>query len=128
MAKVILDTHVLVWWVQSPEMLSKEASRTIDSATQLGIATISFWEIALLVRKGRLDLDMPLHVWIQDVCAIDRVEPIPLGLWAAVTADSLDMHPDPADRFIVATAQQEAAPLISKDRLLNRLSYIETIW
>ncbi len=128
MATVILDTHTLVWWVQSPELLSPKAETAIKSATRLAVPTISFWEIALLVRRGRLDLDMPVISWVEDVCAIDRVIPVPLSVRVAVTADALVMHPDPADRFIVATAQQEAAPLVTRDELLRALRSVETIW
>lgn len=128
MATVILDTHTLVWWVQSPELLGPQASRTIETATRLAVPTISFWEISLLVRKRRLDLDMPVASWVEDVCAIDRIAPIPLSVRIAVIADALVMHPDPADRFIVATAAQEGAPLVTRDELLRNLSFVETIW
>jgi hypothetical protein len=44
------------------------------------------------------------------------------------TADELEMHPDPADRFIVATALRHDAPLVTKDRLLRRLRFVKTVW
>ena len=128
MATVVLDTHVLVWWVQSPAYLSPQAAAAIARATRLAVATVSFWEIAMLVRRGRLDLGMPVVSWVEDVCSIQRVVSLPLTKESALLADALQMHPDPADRFIVATAQREGAPLITKDGLIRQLTCIETIW
>jgi len=128
MASIVLDTHVLVWWVQSPERLSPRAAAAIDDATRLCVSSITFWEISLLVRKKRLDLGLPIESWVENVCAIDRLMPIPLTAHAALSADLLPMHPDPADRFIVATARQEAAPLVSCDQMIRDLAIVETIW
>lgn len=128
MATVVLDTHALLWWTQHPALLSEPATAAIDGATRLAVSAISFWEVALLVRKQRVDLGMPVVSWAEDVCAIQRVEAVPLTARAALLADSLSMHPDPADRFIVATAQLQAAPLVTKDVLLRDLDFIETVW
>jgi PIN domain nuclease of toxin-antitoxin system len=48
--------------------------------------------------------------------------------WAVVHADELTMQADTADRFIAATALHHAAPLVSKDRLMRSLRFLETIW
>ena len=56
------------------------------------------------------------------------LDTLPLTAEIAVQADELEMHPDPADRFIVATALRHAVPLVSKDRLMRSLRCIETIW
>ena len=128
MATIVLDTHALVWWVQSPELLSPNALAAIETATRLAVSTISFWEIALLVRKERLDVGMPVASWVEDVCSIDRITPIPMSVRIAVGADALVMHPDPADRFIVATTQEAMAPLVTRDNALRGLGFVETIW
>jgi PIN domain nuclease of toxin-antitoxin system len=46
----------------------------------------------------------------------------------ALFADTLEMHPDPVDRFIVATALHHGRPLVTKDVLLRRLTHLETVW
>ena len=63
---LILDTHALVWLDEGSPRLGEKALQTIDRALasgQLSVASISFWEIAMLVRKKRLDIQMELDIW-----------------------------------------------------------------
>jgi PIN domain nuclease of toxin-antitoxin system len=125
---VVLDTHVAVWWAGEPRRLGRVARARLAEEDRLGIPAIVFWEVSLLVRKRRLDLGMPVRDWMQAIQTVPRVEPLPLTPEIAVQADELDMHPDPADRFIVATALRHGAPLVSKDRPMRALRFVETIW
>lgn len=125
---LVLDTHAAVWWAAEPRRLGRTARMKIDAADQLGIPAIVFWEVALLVRKRKLDLGMPVSAWAQAIQTVPRVEALPLTPEIAVQADELQMHPDPADRFIAATALRHGVPLISKDRLMRSLRFLETIW
>ena len=125
---LVLDTHVAVWWAADPQRLGRAARAKLASAERLGIPAIVFWEIALLVRKRKLDLGMPVSAWTQAIQTVPRVEALPLTPEIAVRADELEMHHDPADRFIVATALRHGAPLVSKDRLMRSLRFVETIW
>jgi PIN domain nuclease of toxin-antitoxin system len=127
-ALLVLDTHAVVWWSLLPRHLGRRASRVIDEADQLGVPAIVFWEVSLLVRKGKLSLGRPVAEWASLLCSIPRVEPLPLTAAIALRADLLDMHPDPADRFIVATALEHGARLLTKDRLLRGLPFLETLW
>jgi PIN domain nuclease of toxin-antitoxin system len=125
---VILDTHTVVWWANDPRLLGARARREIESAERLGIPAIVFWEVSLLVRRRRLDLGDPVSEWASKIQAIPRVEALPLTAEIALLADSLDIHPDPADRFIVATAVHHKVPLITKDVLMRRLKVVKTVW
>ena len=127
---VLLDTHVLLWWAYHRELLSREASTAIDGAEALGVPAIVFWEIALLVRKGSVSLgqEMTAEQWCSEVLSIPRVRDLPLTSEIAVQADGLEMHSDPADRFIVATAVTYKAPLVTRDALLRSLETVKTIW
>lgn len=128
--KLVLDTHTLVWWSQEPGLLGGEAARAIARADLLVVPSICFWEVALLVRKHRLELKrgQPVHEWAEEVLGIHRVHAEPLTPALAVAADALDMHPDPADRFIVATAMAHRAAIATKDGLLASLSWLKTVW
>jgi PIN domain nuclease of toxin-antitoxin system len=66
--------------------------------------------------------------WAERLLAIPRVQALPLDANAALRADSLSMHADPADRFIVATALEHRSRLVTKDGLLRNLKIVETIW
>ena len=125
---LVLDTHVAVWWAADPQRLGRAARARLASAERLGIPAIVFWEIALLVRKRKLDLGMPVNAWTQAIQSVPRVEALPLTAEIAVHADELEMHQDPADRFIVATALRYGAPLVSKDGLMRAQRFVETIW
>ena len=124
---VVLDTHALVWWAGDPGRLSAKAAAAIAKADRVGLPAIVFWEMVLLVRKGRLDLGMSAEDWAEKIQMIPRVAALPLTPEVAVLADSLRMHSDPADRFVVATAMHHRIPLITKDRLLRRLKIVKTI-
>jgi len=125
---VVLDTHAIVWWAGTPELLSARAARSISNADRLGVPAIVFWETSLLVRRGRLDLGMTVDQWATKVQAIPRVDALPLTAEIALAADALNMHADPADRFIVATAMHHGVPVVTKDRLLRALRIIKTVW
>jgi PIN domain nuclease of toxin-antitoxin system len=127
---IVLDTHALVWWTQSPELLGTAAADAIAQADRIFVPSICFWETSLLVRKGRLALKrgQPVEEWASELLEIPRVVPVALSPMLALAADSLQMHADPADRFIVASALEKHAPLVTKDDLLRGLSWLKTVW
>ena len=105
-------------------------AEAIHRADRLLIPSIVFWEVALLVRKDRLRLHRGQAVasWAERLLTIPRVQEIPLSHQLAIAADGSEMHPDPADRFIAATAHRYHAPLVTKDRLLQDLDWLATVW
>ncbi len=115
---LLLDTHVLVWVDEGNPRLGREATQTINKALasgQLGVASISFWEIAMLVRKNRLDIQIELDVWRRELLQNGLLE-IPLQGSTALRAGQLrTFHGDPADRMIVATALEYPATLVTAD-------------
>jgi PIN domain nuclease of toxin-antitoxin system len=125
---VVLDTHAVLWWTLEPTRLGRGAREAIAEADRIGIPTIAFWETALLVRKGKLALQLSVGEWADRLLAIPRVEALPLTTKIALRADSLVMHADPADRFIAATALEESSRLVTKDALLRRLKSVKTVW
>lgn len=125
---IVLDTHAVVWWAGDPGRLSAKAVAALDKTERIGLPAIVFWETALLVRKGRLDLGMSVQEWAEKIQLIPRIDALPLTPEIAVLADALRMHADPADRFVVATAIHLRVPVITKDRALRRLKIVKTIW
>jgi PIN domain nuclease of toxin-antitoxin system len=115
-AGILLDTHALLWWQAGVDRLSPKAARSIESATRILVSPISFWELTMLVEKGRISLDRPTNVWVVDFLATERVEVAELTPSVAIGAGELTgFHGDPADRMIVATAKSSRVPLVSKD-------------
>ena len=125
---IVLDTHALLWWVGSPKHLGKAALAAIESTDAIGVPAIVFWEVALLTRLERIALDRPVMDWVEVVLSVPRVTSLPLTPSIAVRADGLDMHADPADRFIVATAIEHRSKIATKDKALRRLRSVGTVW
>jgi PIN domain nuclease of toxin-antitoxin system len=120
---VLLDTHTLVWLLDGSDRLGPE-SRTLIQASahddRLFLSAISPWEIAMLVSKGRLALDRDVGEWLKAALDLPGIHLEPLSPDVAVSSTRLpgEIHPDPADRIIVATARHLGATLVTDDRLL----------
>lgn len=123
MSAVLLDTHVFVWLMQGVDRLGDNARSIINAATardELFVAAITPWEIALLVSKSRLALPEDVLQWLQEAISASGIGIIPLSLEVSVASTRLpgDLHRDPADRLIVATARHLNALLITEDGLI----------
>jgi len=130
---IVLDTHTWLWWVSNPENLSPPARKIIDSTVEndeILISSISAWEVALLVAKGRLQLTIEVSDWIAKSERLPFVKFIPIDNSIDVKSVSLPkpLHSDPADRIIVATASIVGASLVTKDERILNYPHVETIW
>lgn len=130
---IVLDTHVLVWWVTGDAILSKKAKAVIDHELHEGgiiVSAISAWEIAMLVAHERLVLSMDVSSWLATVAEIEAVRFLPVDVEIATKSVELPggFHKDPADRIIVATARKLAAPLVTKDDKIRTYPHVKTIW
>ncbi len=115
---VLLDTHVLIWLMEGDPGLGPRARALADDALgadRLGVSAITFWETAMLERRGRIGLTMPVAAWRRAVLDLGIAEIAVTGD-IAIAAVSLDGLPgDPADRMICATAIVHQAVLVSAD-------------
>ena len=130
---IVLDTHVLVWWVSASKRLSVRAKRAINQSLRRNpavISTISVLEIVTAVRRGRLELGSELDQWLADLHALPELQFQPVSAQIAALAGSFDEATpgDPADRIIVATALTLRAKLVTADERLRILPGIETVW
>ncbi len=130
---IVLDTHAWLWWVSSPELLSAAARKTIDQAMaggQISISAISAWEVAVLVKQGRLELTMPAEDWIARSEALPFIRFIPVDNRIALRAASLPgrIHDDPADRIIIATTIASGGTLVTKDDKIRKYPHVQTLW
>jgi PIN domain nuclease of toxin-antitoxin system len=117
---ILLDTHILIWFVQGSGKLRPLACEKVATAferSEAAVSAISFWEIAMLARKQRLPLTEPVSRWLARLRAARNLH-IEAVSWeiAAVAGDLPDeVHGDPADRIIVATARERNWELLSAD-------------
>ncbi len=124
---MLLDTHTLVWYVEGSQKIgtaTREAVRLGSLDNQVLVSAITPWEIALLVSKKRLLLSSDVMDWVNEVLAKPGVSLVPLEPKIAVASTRLpfDMHLDPADRILVATARRFGATLVTADRALLDLA------
>jgi PIN domain nuclease of toxin-antitoxin system len=130
---IVLDTHVLVWWVSGSGRLSVRAKRALDEALRGGpaiVSTISVLEIATAVRRGRLVLAPALDQWLADLCALPELRFEPVSVEIAQLAGGFDdaTPGDPADRIIVATARALGANLLTADEALRASPQVPAVW
>jgi PIN domain nuclease of toxin-antitoxin system len=120
---VVLDTNALVWAFEGDKALGRRAEHVIDKAVLDGVAhisAISFWELSLKIRKGKFRLAQPIADWRASILRLG-VREVAIGGMIGIAANELpNMHDDPADRLIVATALNLGASLATSDaRLLS---------
>jgi len=127
---IVLDTHAWIWWVADPARLSSAARRAIEKARVRGVCAISVWEVPVLIERGRLVLDREVTDWVRDALEMPGVELLPLTPEIALAAGGgvLELHGDPADRMIAATALAHRARLVTKDERLRALQTLDTVW
>ena len=130
---IVLDTHVWIWWISNPENLSTCAGQAIDQAvTEKGIiiSSISTWEVALLVDKGRLELSVDVRDWVRKTEGLPFVRFMPVDNTISLRSVTLpgQFHPDPADRIITATAMTMGLPIVTRDDKILNYPHVRTIW
>ena len=130
--KALLDTHVLLWWLEDADRLSAEHKKVLWEASQdhpLLLSDISLWEIATLHGLGRIRLDLPLREWLESASAPPLVSRCPITPAVAAEVASLpDTVPrDPADRIIIATSRVFGATLLTADQRIIDAKVVPTL-
>ncbi|OGQ97915.1 MAG: twitching motility protein PilT [Deltaproteobacteria bacterium RIFOXYD12_FULL_57_12] len=115
---ILLDTHVLIWMDEGNMSLGNKAIELINHALlagELAVSAISFWEVAMLLQKQRLAMQLEVDIWRKELLENGLLE-ISLDGATGIRAGGLQkFHGDPADRLIVATALDNSATLLTAD-------------
>jgi PIN domain nuclease of toxin-antitoxin system len=131
--KLLLDTHIWVWWCIGSERLSEQARKAIFMASienRLHLSAISVWEVGKLVSKQRLQLDRELENWIAEALSLPGMHLVPLSPEIDCQSCALPppFHDDPGDQIIVATARSLGATLLTADERIQRYPHCSTLW
>ena len=124
--KLLLDTHIWLWSLSEPERLGKGVSVQLKNKdNELWLSPMSTWEALTLHYKGRFEIDEDIETWF--LRATTGIREAPFTHDIALVARRLDMHQDPADRILAATAQVLDLTLVTADVRLLGLGTIRTM-
>ncbi|MBT3374115.1 MAG: type II toxin-antitoxin system VapC family toxin [Lentisphaerae bacterium] len=126
--RVLLDTCALVWATRDAARLSPEARALIETpGNDFVVSSISLWEIALKVKRGKLALGLPMQEYVGRLSRLENVEILDVTPPVWLRNVALDWaHRDPADRTIVATAELEDLAIVTRDERILRF-YARTV-
>ncbi len=127
--KLLLDTHIWIWYQEGNPRLSPSLIEIIEDETnQLYLSPISVWETLLLAEKKRVVLEPNPEAWIKDSLGQLEIVEAPLSYEVMILSRKLDLvHQDPADRFIAATAVYYDLVLATVDKNLTSASGLKTV-
>ncbi len=118
----MVDTHALLWSRRRSSPMGPGAMEAIDAALQeddLAVSAFTFWEVAMLRAKDRLDSPADVATWRRELLGQGLIE-IPVDGDIGIRANALaDFHADPADRIIVATALSGHRLVTADERILG---------
>lgn len=128
MTTVLLDTHAVHWWSAEPDRLSMRARAAIDDADERAVCAITWYELAWLAERGRIELTRSVPAWLRELSSRCGTVPITPDIAGRAAALPPAVPSDPADRLIYATAVHHKLRLVTKDRALRRHGPRVTVW
>jgi len=115
--RLLLDTHVLLWWAIADRRLTKNARAFITSPeNEIAVSAVTFWEIAIKANLGRIDVDVAeLHA----AATADGFDAVPIRVEDTFLLAALpNHHRDPFDRLLIAHAISENRSLLTADQAI----------
>lgn len=130
--RALLDTHVLIWWLDDRDRLSHAQMEILSKASAespLVVSDISLWEVAMLHGLGRIHLTIPLREWLEKAVSppLVRRQDISPAIASELALLPDSFHRDPADRILVATARVLGLTLLTRDRRIVSATLVETL-
>ncbi len=127
--RVLLDTHVFLWWVTGDSRLSSRAYEVIkETKNEIYLSAASGWEMAIKAGLGKLRLQAEPISFITEQLVINGFESLPVQLNHSLFVYSLpEHHRDPFDRLLVAQAKLENLPLVTADNKIRQYE-VEVLW
>jgi PIN domain nuclease of toxin-antitoxin system len=115
--KLLLDTHIFIWWADQPERLSPDALSALeDEANELLLSVASVWEMQIKIQLGKLKLGLALKELIKNQQETNDLTVSPVTLTHVLALDALPFHhKDPFDRLLIAQSIAEKLTLVSAD-------------
>ena len=118
---LLLDTHIWIWYVEGDvQQFTPGIERLVEATVRRGgilVSSISIWEIAQLEASRRIDLSVDVRAWVARSLAFPGIRLKGLSPSIAIESTRLpgELHRDPADRILIATARLLGAALVTRD-------------
>ena len=115
---LLLDTHVLLWWLDDPSLIAGDARELIaDPRRPVFVSAAAAWEITIKRQLGKLDAPDDL----EDALERERFQHLPIAIRHAVAVAELPpIHGDPFDRIQIAQARLEGLTIVTRDGWIPR--------
>lgn len=129
MPRLLLDTHVFLWWVTNDANLTATARRAIaDANHECSLSLVSCWEMAIKSSLGKLRLVKPVGRFVTEQLAANGIALLPIELRHAAKTEKLPFHHrDPFDRLLIAQAMAEKMTIVTADQIFATYGAI-TLW
>lgn len=118
MSRFLIDSHVLLWWADKPEVLSTDARLALaDGRNTVFVSVASIWELGIKQAAGKIRLPEDIRTLIN----VNRFDVLPIAAEHAITASALPPHHrDPVDRMLIAQANSEGLTLVTGDEMIRQ--------
>jgi|SRR5215470_323664 len=122
--KLLLDTHIFIWWADQPEKLSHAALSALqDEANDLLLSVASVWEMQIKIQLGKLKLRVPLKEIVQNQQETNALTISPVALTHVLALEDLPYHhKDPFDRLLIAQSIAEGLTIVTADSQFSAYS------
>lgn len=119
---ILLDTQIVIWLAAGTRDIGPQALRMIEEEPERRVSAMVAWELAMLTDKRRIALDSPLDVWFANTTRTLGIVEVPVTSAIGRDAGGLqgNIHGDPCDRIMIATARSLGCPLVTSDRAILR--------
>lgn len=127
--RVLLDTHVFLWWVEGDRALSAKARAALaDQENECLISLVTVWELAIKAGLGKLKLALPLKRYVVEHAAANGFRMLDIRLNHIGRVETLATHHrDPFDRLLIAQAIEEELPVVTADTVFRKYG-VKRVW
>jgi len=122
--KLLLDTHIFIWWADQPEKLSPAALSALeDEDNELVLSVASVWEMQIKIQLGKLKLSLPLKELVKNQQETNDLMVSPVALTHVLALDALPFHhKDPFDRLLIAQSISDGLTVVTADSQFSAYS------
>jgi PIN domain nuclease of toxin-antitoxin system len=119
--KILLDTHIFLWFINNDPQLSPTAKTLLESDVDLVLSAASLWEIAIKVSIGKMTLPKPFEIFIPEQLQQNQIEILPIAINHLTHLSTLPFHhKDPFDRLLISQSFAEGIPIVSVDTMFDQ--------